>query len=287
MKVWSRLELLLQEKQLRYHVEFSRNSLHAAELVRELVKENKVKALVVVGGDGTIQSIIRELAGSDLPLGLIPAGSGNDFASALRIPLHTKKALDYLLTGTTKKIDIARTGSKYCITVVGIGIDGKVAQTVNDSRYKKWFNLLRLGQLSYVLSFFLVLLQYRPTRVNIKIDGTEQIFSNVWLIAAANFPNYGGGMMICPGASYADGVFDICIVHGISRLQLIRIFPKVYRGQHIFHRAVTMLQGQKVEVISDSPMLAHGDGEIIGETPIEVSVHKEAIYVIYNERPPK
>lgn len=283
MKVWRRVERLLREKQVSYDVVFSVSPIHAADLVREQVKENKVKVLVAIGGDGTVQSIINELVGYSIPLGIIPAGSGNDFARGLRIPLNIKKALEYLLTGTSKRIDIARVGNKCCITVVGIGIDGKIAQTVNDSWYKKWFNFIRLGHLTYVFSFVQVLLHYRPVKVTIKVDGRQSIFSNVWLIAVANFPNYAGGMMICPAACYTDGFFHICIVQGISRWELVRIFPNVFRGNHILHPAVTILQGKKVEVISDSPMLAHGDGEMIGETPIEVTVHKEAIHVIYNE----
>jgi diacylglycerol kinase (ATP) len=284
MKVWKRIQPLLREKGIHYHVEFPGNPVHAAYLLRKHVKEtDQVKVVAVVGGDGTVQSVVGELAGSSIPLGVIPAGSGNDFARALGIPLNPRKALDYLLTGAIKKIDIAQTGSNTYITVVGIGIDGKIAQTVNHSRYKKWFNTFRLGRLAYVLSLLQVLFRYRPLTVNIKVDEMEMIFSDVWLIAVANIPNYGGGMNICPEASYTDGVFDICIVHGISRFEVIRIFPQVFAGKHIFRPGISMLQGQEVKIFSSSPMLAHGDGEVIGETPIEISIRKEAIHVICQE----
>ncbi|WP_199620413.1 diacylglycerol/lipid kinase family protein [Paenibacillus alkalitolerans] len=282
-KVWKAVEPLLQRQQIGYHVEFSVNSAHAADLVRQLVaKDCNRTVLVIVGGDGTLQSVIPELIGYNVPLGIIPAGTGNDFARALGIPLHPKKALDYLFEGGIKKIDVAKTGDKYCLTVVGIGIDGKVAQTVNDSGYKKWFNFFRLGHLSYVLSLLQVLLRYRPVTATLKVDETEMTFSNVWLIAAANFPNYGGGMVICPGASYSDGVLDICIVHGISRFELVRVFPLVFKGKHISHSGVSILRGKEVKVVSSSPMIAHGDGEIIGQTPIEIDIRKEAVPVIFN-----
>lgn len=251
---------------------------------RIVVQESKQTVLVVVGGDGTLQSVMPELVGYDIPLGIIPAGSGNDFARALGIPLNPKQALEYLLDGGIKKIDIVQTGSQYCVTVIGIGIDGKVAQTVNDSGYKKWFNYFRLGHFSYVLSLFQVLLQYRPNTVTLIVDGTEMTFSNVWLIAVANIPNYGGGMLICPGASCSDGVLDICIVHGISRFEFLRIFPQVFAGKHILHSGVSMLQGKVLKVLSSSPMLAHGDGEVIGQTPMEIAVRKKAVHVIYNDK---
>lgn len=280
LKVWKRIVPLLQQNQVHYQVEFPTNPLNATTLARDLVNQNKVKVLVVVGGDGTVQSIIAELAGCRIPLGIIPAGSGNDIARGLGIPLNPETALEYVLNGTSKKIDLARTGNKCCVTVVGIGIDGKVAQTVNDSRYKKWFNLLKLGHFSYALSLVQILLHYAPTTITIKLDGREEKFSNVWVVAIANFPNYGGGMMICPGACHTDGIFHVCIVHGISRWELLRLFPSVYRGQHILHPAVAVLTGKKIEVMSDSPMLAHGDGEDLGETPIEVTVQKGAVNVI-------
>jgi diacylglycerol kinase (ATP) len=281
LKVWKRIQPLLREKGIHYRVEFPESPVHATYLLQKYVKESdEVKVVAVVGGDGTIQSVVGELAGSSIPLGVIPAGSGNDFARAVGIPLIPERALDYLLTGTINKIDLAQTGNINCVTVIGIGIDGKVAQTVNHSRYKKWLNIFRMGRLAYVLSLLQVLFLYRPLTVNIKVDETEMIFSDVWLIAVANMPSYGGGMNICPEASYTDGVLDICIVHGISRFEFIRTFPRVYSGKHIFHPGISMLQGKEVKISSSSSMLAHGDGEVIGETPIDISLRKEAIQII-------
>jgi diacylglycerol kinase (ATP) len=281
LKAWKRIQPLLRERGIQYRVEFPESPVHTANLLREYMENpDEVKVVAVVGGDGTIQSVVGELAGSSIPLGVIPAGSGNDFARAVGIPLIPEIALDYLLTGTLNKIDLAQTGSVNFSTVIGIGIDGKVAHTVNQSRYKKWLNILRMGRLSYVLSLLQVLLLYRPLTVNIKVDETEMIFSDVWLIAVANMPSYGGGMNICPKASYTDGVLDVCIVHGISRFEFLRTFPKVYSGRHIFHPGVSMLQGKEVKISSGSSMLAHGDGEVIGETPIDISLRKEALQII-------
>ncbi len=281
-KVWNRIEPLLQHRQISYRVEFSESAAHAANVVRQLAaQESEQTVLVVVGGDGTLQSVIPELIRGPMALGMIPAGSGNDFARALGIPLRPEKALEYLFDGETQAIDIAQTGNKCCVTVIGIGIDGKVAQTVNESGYKKWFNVLRLGRLTYVLSLLQVVSQYRTHSVELTVDGKEQTFSDVWLVAVANFPNYGGGMRICPAASCTDGVFDICVVHGISRFKFLRIFPQVFTGKHIVHSGVSMLRGKEVKVVSSSPMVAHGDGEVIGHTPMEITILRDAVRVIY------
>ncbi|MEB3102890.1 diacylglycerol/lipid kinase family protein [Ferviditalea candida] len=283
MKVWKRIESMLQKRQVHYLVEFSASPTHTAELVRQTAKKHKIKVLAVVGGDGTVQSMIHSVIGRNIPLGIIPAGSGNDLARGLKIPLNPKEALHYLLTGGTGKIDIIQIGNQYCMTVVGIGIDAKVAQTVNRSRYKKWFNRLKLGHLAYVLSFIQVLTHYRPVKATIKVDGKEWTFPKTWLIAVANFPNYGGGMIICPGACYFDGEFHICIVDGLSRWELLRIFPAVYRGKHIYRSGVTLLKGKTIEVISDSPMPAHGDGEIMGETPMKIDILEKGLSVICHD----
>ncbi|WP_106766247.1 diacylglycerol/lipid kinase family protein [Paenibacillus faecalis] len=284
-KVWKRIRLLLRKKGVHYQVKFSESPDHAAQILKKHVKEAaQVKAVAVIGGDGTLQSIVGELAGTRIPLGVIPAGSGNDFARALGIPSSPKKALDYLLTGAIQKIDLAQNGNRTFITVVGIGLDGKLAQNVNQSKYKKWFNRVRMGRLAYIVSFLQVFTRYRPSlSVSIQVDDKEMTFSDVWLIAVANIPNYGGGMNICPHASYTDGFFDICIVHGVSRFEALRLFLRVITGKHTSCSGVSMLKGKKVKVLSSSEMIAHGDGEIIGETPIDISIRQEAIHIICKE----
>ncbi len=105
-------------------------------------------------------------------------------------------------------------------------------------------------------------------------------FQKVWLIAVANSPFYAGGMLICPDAKYNDGAFDICIVQGITRWELLRIFPSVFKGKHLSHPSITLLKASEVEILSDSPMIAHGDGEIVAETPIKIMVQPKTLYVL-------
>lgn len=279
LKVWKKVEKLLQEKRINYQVRFTERPKHAVEIAKELSSE-KCYAIVAVGGDGTVHDVANGLIGSNIPLGVIPAGSGNDFARALDIPMDYKKALERILMGKQRKIDIGRIGEEYCITVAGIGFDGKVAEVNNASKYKKWLNLIRLGALSYGLSFLHVLLKYRPVNIQLKVDGENLVFFNVWLIAIANIPNYGGGIRICPDACYNDGLFDICIVHSITKWDLLRTFPKAYKGKHLFHSGVTMIKGKQVEVISEFPVIVQGDGEILMKTPVNVTIQRDALLII-------
>ncbi|MDQ0217850.1 diacylglycerol kinase family lipid kinase [Peribacillus cavernae] len=280
LKIWSLIEKILQEKNIRYCVHFTQKSNHATQIVQEYINNKETAVIIAVGGDGTVHEAINGLSGSNIPLGIIPAGSGNDFCRALGIPLRFDKALERILKDERKVIDIGRINDKYYATVVGIGFDGQVAHTTNISKYKKLLNLFRLGGISYIVGVFKVLFYYKPTNVDLKVDKKQQKIANVWLIAVANSPSYAGGMLICPNAINTDGLFDICIVQGISRWELLRILPTVFKGKHTSHPSVTILKAREVEILSDSPMIAHGDGEIIGQTPVKISVKPRSLYVL-------
>jgi diacylglycerol kinase (ATP) len=279
LKVWKKVEKLLKEKRVNYQVRFTERPKHAVEIAKEFSSE-KCDAVVAIGGDGTIHDVANGLIGSNIPLGIIPAGSGNDLARALDIPMDYKKALERILMGKQRTIDVGRIGKEYCITVTGIGFDGKVAEVNNSSKYKNWLNFIRLGALSYGFSVLHVLLNYRPVNIQLKVDGKSFVFFNVWLIAIANIPNYGGGIRICPDACYNDGLFDICIVHNITKWELLRMFPKAYKGKHVFHPSVTMIKGKHVEVTSGWPVIVQSDGEILTKTPVNVMIQKEALLII-------
>lgn len=240
--------------------------------------------LIVIGGDGTLHTLLPALVGSQLRLGVIPAGSGNDLARAMGIPRHPEKALQLLLKGKTKRIDILSCGTIYCATVIGCGIDGTVAKAVNTSKLKGWFNKLGLGNMIYVWCLLKVLFKYPTYTVQLNVDGTTHTYERVWLIAAANTSSYGGGMQICPDASSSDGTMDICIVHGISRLELLLVFPLVFSGKHVKHRAVSILQGKRTVIRHEDEMnnelCAHADGELIDSAPLCIRLLPSALQII-------
>ncbi|WP_077616810.1 diacylglycerol/lipid kinase family protein [Caenibacillus caldisaponilyticus] len=279
LKVWKKVETLLQEKRIHYQVRFTERPKHATEIAKEL-SSRQCHAVIAIGGDGTVHEVANGLIGSNIPLGIIPGGSGNDLARALDIPADYKKALERILIGKKRKMDIGRVGEEYCMTVTGIGFDGKVAEVNQGAKYKNWMNRMRLGGLSYVLSLLQVLLNYRPVNVELTIDGKAFSFLDAWLIAIANTSSYGGGIKICPDACHDDGLFDICVVHDLSKWELIRTFPKTYTGRHVTHPSVTMLKGENVEVTAESPLIVQSDGEILARTPVKVTIRREALWVI-------
>jgi diacylglycerol kinase (ATP) len=271
---WSKVEPVLKKKGIPYRVAFTERPGHATELAREAVKSG-VQAVVAVGGDGTVHEVGNGLVETDVPFGYIPAGSGNDFATDQGIPRDPVKALERVLEHRPRRVDTADFGGRVMISSIGVGFDGQVAKVVNNSRWKQL-----LGKGSYALGVLRELRRFQPTRVVLEVDGKVHREDGVWLIAIANISCYGGGMRICPEARNDDGLLDICLVRGISRLNLLRLFPLVFSGKHVNYPYIVMLRGSQITVSSEAPLVVHADGEIVGETPISVRIRPQSLWVL-------
>ncbi|PTX62421.1 YegS/Rv2252/BmrU family lipid kinase [Melghirimyces profundicolus] len=274
-KVWPVLEKKLKEEGEPYEVNFTEYPGHATELASRASRREDVRVVVGVGGDGTVHEVAAGLVGTRVPLGYIPAGSGNDFARAQKIPSDPLAALDRIVRQEPSIVDTARINEERMVSTAGIGFDGSVARAVNRSPLKKW-----LKGFTYVLELVRLLFTYQPRNVTMILDNQIHTFQDVWLIAVANIPFYGGGMKICPQASNRDGILDLCVVRGISRWELLVVFPKVFRGTHVHHPAVSMMKGSHLEIRSDFPMVIHADGEIIGETPVRIEIQPESLHTV-------
>lgn len=280
LKIWEQIEKKLKEKNVYYCVRFTQKSKHATLLVQELIRKENVTVVVAVGGDGTIHEVINGLVGTNIPIGIIPAGSGNDFSRGLGIPLKHDDALERILSGKPQIIDIGNINSTYFCTVAGIGFDGEVAQTTNVSIYKKICNFIWMGKISYIISALLVLIRYKPMNISIMIDKKLYKIPKVWLIAVANLPFYGGGLVICPKAESNDGLFDICIVQEMSKWEFLCVFPLVFKGNHTTSPSIRIIKGKELEIYSPVPLLIHGDGEVIGQTPARIRIEPCSLYVM-------
>ncbi|UCZ51980.1 diacylglycerol kinase family lipid kinase [Bacillus shivajii] len=278
-RVWKRVERYMMDNDYRFIACFTESEGDVKATVKDFV-EKKVTTIIAVGGDGTIHHVANELAYQDVSLGVIPAGSGNDFARSLGIPMDWMKALKRILINETRQVDLLHTGKQYCLTVTGIGLDGMVAKNVNRSSYKRYLNHFKLGGLSYAFCLLETLKSYQPTDIELTIDGETQKFTDVWLVAVANAPNYAGGIAICPEASFNDGLLDLCIVQRMSKWELLNLFPKAYKGKHITKENVTILKGREVHITSEKPIFIHSDGEPMMESPISLRIEKDALRVV-------
>ncbi|ADL08975.1 diacylglycerol/lipid kinase family protein [Thermosediminibacter oceani] len=247
----------------------------ATAIAKEAVKAG-YERIVAVGGDGTVREVARALSGTEALLGVIPAGTGNDFVRSAGISQNPQKALETVKNGKVRCIDLIRVDDNCFINVAGAGLDAEVADAIN-----KNMRFLR-GAPAYVTGLFKVLATFAPRRAVIEIDG-RVLHRKVWLVSVGNARYYGGGMMICPDALLDDGLLDVCIVNSIGRMELLRFLPSVFTGKHKNHPAYEVFRGKKVRVEFERPTKVHADGDVIGTTPVEFSVEPGALKVITGE----
>jgi len=216
--------------------------------------EEGVDRLVVAGGDGTFHHAEQGLAGSRCAMGLVPLGRGNDLARTLGVPETVEEAAEFALHGPIHSIDLGRVDS-YCFDgYCGVGFDSEVAGYVHSG------SRLLKGPLAYPVGVARNVLFYRSPTVRVEHD--SGVFEGARLfVSIVNCRSFGGGMIIAPDASLTDGLLDLVAVHDISRLELLRLFPKVYKGQHVGHHAVEIVRTRKVHITVDRPMRMFSDGE--------------------------
>lgn len=281
--VWSRLEAVLKKRNIDYVVEKTARMGEANRLTVGMLTRSEVKVVVAVGGDGTVNEVINGIIEANVPCQFahIAAGSGNDFARGHGLPVDPVDALDKIISAKEgEAIDLLQVNDRIAVNAVGAGFDGQVAKTTNHASYKKLFNQLRVGVLSYIISVIRVLFFYQPCTVSLTIDGVEDEIEGVWLIAIANIPNYGGGMLICPSAVANDDVAEVCVVSKVSRWGLLRAFPLIFSGAHVNHPAVRFYRGTNIKVHAAKPLVVHADGETVAETPISVRVLHKRLHVL-------
>jgi diacylglycerol kinase (ATP) len=243
----------------------------ALDLARECVAE-EVETLVVIGGDGMVHLAVQALAGSATRLGLVPAGTGNDVARYLDVPRKdTDAATDVLIGGKERTIDLARVGAKYYVTVLAAGFDAKVNERANQMSWPK-------GQMRYNLATLAELRTFEPIPYVLDIDGEEHRFS-ACTVAVGNGPSFGGGLRIAEGALLDDGLLDVVVIGPISKLELVRTYPKLFKGTHIHHPEYRHYPARTVTIAAPG-VVAYADGERIAALPLTVDVVPGALRVL-------
>ena len=254
-----------------------RDPTHARELVDEALAHG-TDAFVVAGGDGVISLALQALAHSNIPLGIIPAGTGNDHAREYGIPVgDPAAAVDVIVAGHTETIDLGHirgadgTGTWFG-TIAATGFDSLVSDRVNRMRWPH-------GRMRYNLAIVAELSQLHPLPFRLVLDGEREVVTDLTLAAFGNTRSYGGGMLICPGADHADGMLDITMVSSGSRLKLVRLFPTIFKGTHVELDEVTTARARTIRV--ECPGInAYADGEYACALPVEISAVPGALTIL-------
>jgi diacylglycerol kinase (ATP) len=228
-------------------------------------------ALVAIGGDGMVHIAVQAAAQSGVPLGIVPAGTGNDLATCLALPVKDPAtAADIVLAGKTRRIDAVRVGERWFGCVLGAGFDAAVNAKANAMSWPH-------GTAKYVLATLSTLRTFKPIAYTLTIDG-EEWRTSAMMVAVGNARSYGGGMRIVPDASLDDGLLDVCVLEALSVPAFLRAFPKVFSGTHGTHRKVTLRTAKTITI--DAPgVTAYADGERFGTLPLTCEIVPEALTV--------
>lgn len=248
-----------------------RDADEASDLARGCVADG-VEALVLCGGDGMVHLGVQAVAGSGVPLGLIPAGTGNDFARYLDLPrTDPVAAADRVIASRRRAVDLARCGDRYFATVLAAGFDAIVNERANAMTWPR-------GQMRYNLATLAELRIFRPIHYILDLDG-ERIQHEAMLVAVGNGPSFGGGLRITEGALLDDGLLDVVVITRMSKTKLVRSYPRLFTGridgvEEYVHRRVRSV------TVAGPGIVTYADGERFGPLPLTIECAPGALEVI-------
>lgn len=228
----------------------------ATDLAREAA--SKFDVIVAVGGDGTISEVAAGVYDTNAVLGILPTGSGNDFAPMVGVSKNLRKALRTLIYGTVRKVDVGKVNGKYMfVNGMGVGFDGEAA-----ARVRKYLDYLP-GYFGYLAAVLRTLITYRFRKTKIVLDDREVIERKILLVATCNGTQYGGGFKVAPSAEIDDGLFTVCVIDKMGRFYALRNLPKIMKGTHLKLPEVHTYTARKVSIESTHNLQAQLDGELL------------------------
>jgi diacylglycerol kinase (ATP) len=248
-----------------------RDADESLDLARQCVADG-VDALVVCGGDGMVHLAVQATATTGTPLGIIPAGTGNDVARYFDLPRKDPvAAAEVVLAGRTRTADLARSGDRYFVTVLAAGFDAVVNERANRMTWPK-------GQMRYNIATLAELRVFEPLPYTLQIDDRE-LSLDAMLVSVGNGPSFGGGLRITEGAELDDGLLDVVIIKPISKPDLIRTYPKLFKGTHVHHPQYEHHHARSVTVAAPG-IVSYADGERFGALPLTVECAPGALTVL-------
>jgi diacylglycerol kinase (ATP) len=254
------------------------SAVHAKEKSQIAISNQEISGVIAIGGDGTAQLGVNICVPNQLPLGIVPAGSGNDQARELNIPLQDiPEAVSNILESldSARRVDVMKvtTGERefWSLGSISAGFDALCAQRANGLKWPK-------GPNSYIAALLLELPKFRPIDYHLVVDGEHRDVTAM-LCGVANVKNFGGGMRISPQSEIIDGELEVFILHKVSRPKLLKIFPTVYKGEHVKYEQVEIFKAKSIRIENDGfPMTC--DGELIGPAPFSAEIHPGALQVL-------
>ena len=240
--------------------------------VQSAVREG-CATLIAMGGDGTLQLLVREVIGRDVQVGVIPAGGGNDFAAALGITKNVEQAAEIVVCGRTRSVDLVRVRNSNGLDAIylgggGMGIDAEALRYANGT-FVKW-----PGRLRYLASAIAALRGFRGVQVRVEFpEGDLPTIAKLVLLAAVlNTPTFGGGLRLAPEALLDDGQLEVVMVEMLRKREVLALIPRLLLTGELKTKRVVRMRAAKIKLTAEKETHFQGDGELLGKTPVEIEI---------------
>jgi YegS/Rv2252/BmrU family lipid kinase len=270
LKLLPRIEAALDARRAAFRVERTRSLEHGAELALRAAEVGEVP--VVVSGDGLLGVVGGAMAGAEVPLGLIPAGRGNDLARALGIPTEPETAVAALLAGNGRLIDVGEANGKRFLGIASVGFDSECNRLANETHWLR-------GNSVYAYSMPRTLIGWRPARFTIAL-GEERKRISGYFVAVANNSVYGGGMWIAPEAKIDDGEFDVVSIGEVGKLRFLWGLRDVLKGAHLEKDEVSVFRAPRLELDASRPFPVYADGDHLTDLPVSLRVLPRCLRIL-------
>lgn len=269
-RVLGKLEERLNERKIEYRIHILGEHNGSKEKTENLIKEGATN-IVAVGGDGTLHQVLNGITDFEkVNMGIIPCGTGNDFASAIGLPKDPVKALDLIIDGEAKYTDFMQTPEVRGLNVIGMGIDVDVLKRYNALKRKTKFG--------YTSCLIKTLMKFEYGDFQLEINGKKEIMRS-FIVCACNGSRFGGGIPICPIADATDNSLDMLTVKEMKKLKIIGAFLKLKSGKVFKIKQTTHEKAEKIKVTVPMPYTVNVDGELYENIPFEVEIVKNKLKI--------
>ena len=259
----------LSQRKLPYTIITGNSSVALADHLSLFIEKNPdCNGVIAVGGDGLLHIILQRVTPAQIPFTIIPAGTGNDFVRTLGWSLEDfDDQLSAVTTTKPSSIDLGLVDGEWFGAILSTGFDSVDNEKANTLQWPK-------GPMKYNAAIAMELPRFKPRHYEITLDD-RTLSTEAMLIAVSNGRSYGGGMLVCPNANISDGLFDVMVLHPVSKMEFIKVFPRVFAGTHVSHPAVEIVRSKSVTI--ESKAVAYADGERIGQLPVSAECIPGAI----------
>jgi YegS/Rv2252/BmrU family lipid kinase len=269
LKLLPRVEAVLDERRVPFRVVRTKSLEHGVGKALRAIEAGELP--VAVSGDGMIGAIGGAMAGGETPLGIVPVGRGNDLARVLGIPTEPEAAIEIVLAGETRTIDIGEANGRPFIGIASVGFDSDANRIANESRLG--------GNLVYAYAALRALAGWKPARFTIAI-GEKRTRVEGYSVIVANNSAYGGGMFVAPDADLEDGEFDVVTIEKVGKLRFLGNLPKVFKGTHVNNEEVQVVRASRLSLSASRPFAVYADGEHLTDLPADLRVIPHALRVL-------